>query len=137
MPAAGSSRSLALRLMSDKPTISIPEGEPPAELLIDDEIVGEGEEAIIGKRVIVHYVGVAWSNGQEFDASWNRGDTFDFRLGAREVIEGWDRGVKGMKVGGRRKLTIPPDLGYGSRGAGGAIKGGETLVFVVDLMAVR
>ena len=137
MPAAGSSRSLALRLMSDKPTISIPEGEPPAELLIEDEIVGEGDEATIGKRVIVHYVGVAWSNGKEFDASWNRGDTFDFRLGAREVIEGWDRGVKGMKVGGRRKLTIPPDLGYGSRGAGGAIKGGETLVFVVDLVAVR
>ena len=78
--------------MAEKPVITIPEGEPPAELLIDDEIVGEGEEAIIGKRVIVHYVGVAWSNGQEFDASWNRGDTFDFRLGAREVIEGWDRG---------------------------------------------
>ena len=123
--------------MSDKPVISIPEGEPPADLLIEDEIVGDGDEAIIGKRVIVHYVGVAWSNGQEFDASWNRGATFDFRLGAREVIEGWDRGVKGMKVGGRRKLTIPPDLGYGSRGAGGAIKGGETLVFVVDLVAVR
>ena len=84
--------------MAEKPVITIPEGEPPAELLIDDEIVGEGEEAIIGKRVIVHYVGVAWSNGQEFDASWNRGDTFDFRLGAREVIEGWDRGVKGMKA---------------------------------------
>ena len=122
--------------MAEKPVITIPEGEPPAELLIDDEIVGEGEEAVIGKRVIVHYVGVAWSNGQEFDASWNRGDTFDFRLGAREVIEGWDRGVKGMKVGGRRKLTIPPDLGYGSRGAGGDIKGGETLVFV-DIAATR
>ena len=123
--------------MSDKPVISIPEGEPPADLLIEDEIVGDGDEATIDKRVIVHYVGVAWSNGEEFDASWNRGDTFDFRLGAREVIEGWDRGVEGMKVGGRRKLTIPPDLGYGSRGAGGAIKGGETLVFVVDLVAVR
>lgn len=123
--------------MPDKPVISIPEGEPPADLLIEDEVVGDGDEAVIGKRVIVHYVGVAWSNGQEFDASWNRGDTFDFRLGAREVIEGWDHGVKGMKVGGRRKLTIPPALGYGSRGAGGAIKGGETLVFVVDLVAVR
>ena len=123
--------------MSDRPEITIPEGEPPAELLIDDLVVGEGDEATIGKRVIVHYVGVAWSNGREFDASWNRGDTFDFRLGAREVIEGWDRGVKGMKVGGRRRLTIPPDLGYGSRGAGGVIKGGETLVFVVDLVGVR
>ena len=130
-------RSLALPVMPEKPVITIPEGEPPAELLIEDEIVGDGDEAIIGKRVIVHYVGVAWSNGREFDASWNRGDTFDFRLGAREVIEGWDRGVKGMRVGGRRTLTIPPDLGYGSRGAGGAIKGGETLVFVVDLVGVR
>ncbi len=123
--------------MAEKPVITIPEGEPPAELLIDDEVVGDGDEATVGKRVIVHYAGVAWSTGKEFDASWNRGQTFDFRLGAREVIEGWDRGVKGMKVGGRRRLTIPPDLGYGSRGAGGVIKGGETLVFVVDLVAVR
>jgi peptidylprolyl isomerase len=120
-----------------KPAITIPEGEPPAELEIVDEIEGDGDEATIGKRVIVHYAGVAWSTGKEFDASWNRGETFDFRLGAREVIEGWDRGVKGMKVGGRRRLTIPADLGYGSRGAGGVIKGGETLVFVVDLVAVR
>ena len=123
--------------MADKPVITIPAGTPPSELLIEDEIVGDGDEATVGKRVVVHYAGVAWSSGQEFDASWNRGDTFDFRLGAREVIEGWDRGVKGMKVGGRRRLTIPPDLGYGSRGAGGVIKGGETLVFVVDLVAVR
>ena len=123
--------------MAEKPVITIPEGEPPADLLIEDIVVGEGDEATVGKRVIVHYAGVAWSNGREFDASWNRGDTFDFRLGAREVIEGWDQGVKGMKVGGRRRLTIPPHLGYGSRGAGGVIKGGETLVFVVDLVAVR
>ncbi|MFN8022482.1 MAG: FKBP-type peptidyl-prolyl cis-trans isomerase [Acidimicrobiales bacterium] len=120
-----------------KPTITIPEGEPPAALQIEDEIVGDGDEATIGKRVIVHYAGVAWSTGREFDASWNRGSTFDFRLGAREVIEGWDKGVAGMKVGGRRRLTIPPEMGYGSRGAGGVIKGGETLVFVVDLVAVR
>jgi len=84
----------------------------------------------------VHYVGVAWSNGQEFDASWNRGDAFEFRLGTGQVIQGWDDGVAGMKVGGRRQLTIPPDMGYGSRGAGGVIKGGETLVFVVDLLNV-
>jgi peptidylprolyl isomerase len=81
-------------------------------------------------------VGVAWSNGQEFDASWNRGEAFEFRLGAGQVIQGWDDGVAGMKVGGRRQLTIPPDMGYGSRGAGGVIKGGETLVFVVDLLNV-
>ena len=123
--------------MADKPVISIPEGEPPATLLIEDEVVGTGDEATVGKRVIVHYAGVAWSTGREFDASWNRGSTFNFRLGAREVIEGWDQGVKGMRVGGRRRLTIPPQLGYGDRGAGGVIKGGETLVFVVDLVAVR
>ena len=123
--------------MPEKPVITIPEGEPPADLLIEDEIVGDGDEATVGKRVIVHYVGVAWSTGREFDASWDRGSTFDFRLGAREVIEGWDRGVKGMRIGGRRRLTIPAELGYGSRGAGGVIKGGETLVFVVDLVALR
>lgn len=123
--------------MPDRPTITIPEGEPPTDLLIEDEIVGDGDEATVGKRVVVHYVGAAWSNGREFDASWNRGSTFDFRLGAREVIEGWDQGVKGMKVGGRRRLTIPARFGYGDRGAGGVIKGGETLVFVVDLVAVR
>jgi peptidylprolyl isomerase len=123
--------------MPDRPVITIPDGDPPADLVIEDEVVGDGDEATIGKRVVVHYAGTAWSNGKEFDASWNRGDTFAFRLGAREVIEGWDRGVKGMRVGGRRRLTIPPDLGYGSQGAGGVIKGGETLVFVVDLVAVR
>ena len=125
--------------MSDrtKPTVTIPAGEPPADLVIEDEIIGEGADATTGKRVIVHYVGVAWSTGKEFDASWNRGDTFDFRLGGGEVIAGWDQGVAGMKVGGRRRLTIPASLGYGSRGAGGVIKGGETLVFVVDLVDVR
>ena len=123
--------------MADRPTITIPEGEPPSDLVIDDEVVGDGVEATTGTRVVVHYAGVAWSNGQEFDASWNRRSTFDFRLGGGEVIEGWDRGVAGMKVGGRRRLTIPPHLGYGSRGAGGVIKGGETLVFVVDLVDVR
>lgn len=123
--------------MADRPTITIPAGEAPADLEIVDEVIGDGAEATVGSRVVVHYVGVAWSTGAEFDASWNRGDTFDFRLGAREVIEGWDRGVKGMRVGGRRRLTIPPHLGYGSRGAGGVIKGGETLVFVVDLVNVR
>jgi peptidylprolyl isomerase len=84
----------------------------------------------------VHYVGVAWSTGKQFDASWDRNEPFDFGLGAGQVISGWDKGVAGMKVGGRRKLTIPPDMGYGSQGAGGVIKGGETLVFVVDLLNV-
>jgi peptidylprolyl isomerase len=123
--------------MADRPVITIPEGEPPADLTTVDDIVGDGDEATVGKRVVVHYVGAAWSSGQEFDASWERGSAFDFRLGAREVIEGWEKGVKGMKVGGRRTITIPPHLGYGARGAGGVIKGGETLVFVVDLVADR
>ncbi|MGZ4794041.1 MAG: FKBP-type peptidyl-prolyl cis-trans isomerase, partial [Ilumatobacteraceae bacterium] len=122
--------------MADRPAITIPDNDPPADLVIEDEVIGDGDEAVTGKRVYVHYTGVAWSNSKEFDASWNRGETFDFRLGAREVIEGWDRGVAGMRVGGRRRLTIPPQLGYGSRGAGGVIKGGETLVFVVDLVNV-
>jgi len=123
--------------MADKPLITIPAGDPPADLQIDDETIGDGAEATAGNRVVVHYAGVAWSTGSEFDASWNRGSTFDFRLGAGEVIQGWDQGVNGMKVGGRRRLTIPPHLGYGARGAGGVIKGGETLVFVVDLIDVK
>ncbi len=120
-----------------KPHVAIPDTAVPADLLIDDEIVGDGEEATAGKTVMVHYVGVAWSTGRQFDASWDRRESFDFRLGAGQVIEGWDRGVAGMRVGGRRRLTIPPHLGYGSRGAGGVIKGNETLVFVVDLLGVN
>jgi len=123
-------------MSNNKPTVTIPQEEPPAQLVKIDITVGTGDEAVKGKNVSVHYVGVAWSNGKEFDASWNRGDAFEFRLGAGQVIQGWDEGVAGMKVGGRRQLTIPPDMGYGSRGAGGVIKGGETLVFVVDLLNV-
>ncbi|MEY3033844.1 MAG: hypothetical protein RLZ86_466 [Actinomycetota bacterium] len=119
-----------------KPSITIPEGTPPADLVIDDVTVGDGAEATAGCRPVMHYVGVAWSNGREFDASWDRGQPFSFRLGAGEVIGGWEQGVAGMRVGGRRRLTIPPHLGYGSRGAGGVIAGGETLVFVVDLLDV-
>jgi peptidylprolyl isomerase len=121
--------------MSDsKPDVTIPGGEPPAGLHIEDLVVGN--EAVAGKAVMVHYVGVAWSSGKQFDASWDRGDTFDFRLGQGQVIKGWDQGVQGMRVGGRRRLTTPPAMGYGAQGAGGAIKGNETLVFVVDLLGV-
>ena len=120
----------------NKPSVTIPNEAPPTQLSIVDDVVGTGDVATKGRNVSVHYVGVAWSNGKQFDASWDRKEPFDFRLGAGQVIQGWDEGVAGMKVGGRRTLTIPPDMGYGSRGAGGVIKGGETLVFVVDLLNV-
>ncbi|MGH9154430.1 MAG: FKBP-type peptidyl-prolyl cis-trans isomerase [Acidimicrobiales bacterium] len=122
---------------SMKPDVTVAGGEPPAGLLIEDIEVGTGPEATAGVNVDVHYVGVSWSDGRQFDASWDRRSTFSFRLGGGQVIDGWDQGVAGMKVGGRRRLTIPPELGYGSRGAGGVIKPGETLVFVVDLLGVR
>ncbi|MBA3742057.1 FKBP-type peptidyl-prolyl cis-trans isomerase [Sporichthya sp.] len=121
--------------MTDKPEIEFPGGEPPTDLVINDITVGEGAEAKPGAKVTVHYVGVAFSTGEEFDASWNRGSPFQFQLGGGQVIAGWDAGVAGMKVGGRRQLVIPPNLGYGQRGAGNAIKPGETLIFVVDLLA--
>lgn len=119
-----------------KPDVTIPDEQPPAELVIEDLEVGNGDEAVAGQDVSVHYVGVAWSSGAQFDASWDRAAPFGFGLGGGQVIKGWDDGVQGMKVGGRRRLTIPPHLGYGSRGAGGAIGPNETLVFVVDLLSV-
>ena len=119
-----------------KPDVTIPEENPPAELVIDDLTDGEGDEAVAGQGVTVHYVGVSWSTGAQFDASWDRMEPFKFGLGQGQVIQGWDDGVQGMKVGGRRRLTIPPAMGYGAAGAGGVIKPNETLVFVVDLLAV-
>ena len=123
--------------MNEKPEIDFPDGPPPTDLEITDVSEGSGDEATSGSTVSVHYVGVAHSTGEEFDASYNRGAPLDFRLGVGQVISGWDQGVQGMKVGGRRRLVIPPHLGYGDRGAGGVIKPGETLIFVVDLLAVR
>jgi peptidylprolyl isomerase len=120
----------------ERPEIEKPEGDIPFELVTDDLAVGEGDEAVPGKKVSVHYVGVAFSTGEEFDASWNRGQPFEFKLGAGQVIPGWDAGVAGMRVGGRRKLTIPSAMAYGARGAGAAIAPHEPLVFVVDLLSV-
>jgi peptidylprolyl isomerase len=121
-----------------KPEVDVPAGQDPSyQLELDDLAVGSGAEATKGKVVEVHYVGVSWSNGQQFDASWDRGDTFKFKLGKGQVIQGWDQGVAGMKVGGRRRITIPPMLGYGKRGAPPVIGPDETLVFVVDLIDVR
>jgi peptidylprolyl isomerase len=119
-----------------RPEVDPHDGPAPDDLVVTDITVGDGPEATAGQNVEVHYVGVAHSTGEEFDASWNRGSTFRFPLGAGHVIGGWDRGVQGMKVGGRRRLVIPPHLGYGARGAGGAIKPNETLIFVVDLLGV-
>lgn len=120
----------------DKPEIDFPGGEPPADLEIKDLWEGDGEVAAAGDFVKVHYVGVAFSTGEEFDASWNRGAPLDFQLGVGQVIPGWDKGVQGMKVGGRRQLVIPAHLAYGDRGAGGRIAPGETLIFVCDLVGV-
>jgi peptidylprolyl isomerase len=124
--------------LNEKPQVDVPSGQAPSyQLEIEDITVGQGDEAVAGKIVEVHYVGVSWSSGKQFDASWDRGDTFKFGLGKGQVIPGWDQGVAGMKVGGRRRITIPPALAYGKRGAPGAIGPDETLVFVVDLVGVR
>lgn len=107
-----------------------------AELAVEDIVVGDGAEASTGNQVDVHYTG--WlTNGDKFDSSLDRGRPFSFELGARNVIAGWDQGVVGMRVGGKRKLTIPPDLGYGDRGAGAVIPPGATLVFEVELLAIK
>jgi peptidylprolyl isomerase len=122
---------------NEKPEVAVLSDQPPSyQLEVEDITVGEGEEAVPGRVVEVHYVGVSWKTGKQFDASWDRGSTFKFPLGKNRVIPGWDRGVAGMKVGGRRRLTIPPDLAYGKRGAGAVIGPDETLVFVVDLIAI-
>ena len=123
---------------NEKPQVDVPSDQPPSyQLELDDLEVGDGDEAVSGKVVEVHYVGVSWATGKQFDASWDRGDTFKFKLGKGQVISGWDQGVEGMKFGGRRRITIPPNLAYGKRGAGGVIGPDETLVFVVDLVGVR
>lgn len=120
-----------------KPAVTIPVSAPPTALVVDDDVVGDGAEAMPGCTVTVHYVGVSWSTGRQFDASWDRSEPFRFGLGSGQVIRGWDHGIAGMRVGGRRTLTIPPELAYGSDGAGGVIGPDETLVFVVDLLDVR
>ncbi len=122
--------------MSQKPEVEfVDPTQTYTDLVITDLIEGDGDEAVAGKNVAVHYVGIALSTGEEFDASYNRGSAFQFPLGGGRVIAGWDQGVQGMKVGGRRQLVIPPHLGYGNRDLG-VIKPNETLIFVVDLLKV-
>lgn len=120
-----------------KPEIEFPGTDTPTELVVIDEIEGEGEEARRGDVVDVHYVGVSHSSGEEFDASWNRGEPLRFQLGVGQVIAGWDQGVQGMRVGGRRRLEIPAHLAYGDHGAPPVIAPGESLVFVCDLVDVH
>ena len=118
-----------------KPEIDFPGETPPTELVVEDLIEGSGPAVEAGSRVQVHYVGVAWSTGEEFDASWNRGTPLPLTVGVGQVIAGWDQGLLGMKVGGRRKLTVPPQLAYGPAGGGHQLSG-RTLIFVIDLLGV-
>jgi peptidylprolyl isomerase len=120
-----------------KPTVKVPKAKPPKKLIVKDLKEGTGPAAKPGDTVTVQYVGVNYKGGKQFDASWDRGEPFSFPLGAGQVIKGWDVGVAGMKVGGRRMLIIPPDLGYGPDGQPPVIKPNETLVFVIDLLAVQ
>jgi peptidylprolyl isomerase len=120
-----------------KPAVAPAKGAPPKKLVTDDLEEGTGPAAKAGDAVTVQYVGVNYESGKEFDASWDRGEPFTFTLGSGEVIPGWDEGIEGMKVGGRRELIIPPELGYGSTGSPPAIPPNETLIFVVDLEAVE
>jgi peptidylprolyl isomerase len=122
--------------LKQKPEIPKPSGSPPTKLESEDIVEGKGAKAKEGDKVSVQYVGVAFSTGEEFDASWERGEPFEFTLGAGEVIPGWDQGVVGMKVGGRRQLTIPAELAYGAQGSPPAIGPNETLVFVIDLKKI-
>ncbi len=122
--------------VGSKPTVEVPDGPPPKELRIEDLEEGDGPEAETGDRVSVQYVGVDYETGEEFDASWDRGEPFQFQLGSGQVIPGWDEGVVGMKVGGRRELIIPPDLAYGAQGQPPDIGPNATLIFVIDLVSI-
>lgn len=134
--SSGSTVTSAAAGSAKKPTVSVPSGSAPTTLQKTDITVGTGAEAKTGDTVSVQYVGVNYADGKQFDASWDRGQPFTFQLGAGDVIKGWDQGVVGMKVGGRRELVIPPSLGYGNQ-ANGPIVANETLVFVVDLVSVK
>jgi peptidylprolyl isomerase len=132
-----SAQRRALKDTDIKPVIPKPSGSPPRKLVNEDIVKGKGPAAKAGDTLTVNYVGVAFSTGDEFDASWDRGQPFDVPLGARRVIEGWDKGLVGMRKGGRRILTIPPELAYGSEGQPPAIAPNETLIFVVDALAIK
>jgi peptidylprolyl isomerase len=127
----------ALEDTSTKPVIPKPTGSPPRRLVKEDVVKGKGAPAKPGDTLVVHYAGVTFSTGEEFDASWDTGQPFPVQLGAGQVIQGWDRGLVGVRKGGRRMLTIPPELGYGAEGSPPAIPPNETLVFVVDVLDIQ
>jgi peptidylprolyl isomerase len=133
----GAQKPAAAESSGSKPKVTVPSGPAPKKLVSKELIQGSGAEAKAGDEVTVQYVGVGYESKEQFDASWDRGEPFSFRLGAGEVIPGWDKGVEGMKVGGRRELVIPPGLAYGPAGAPPAIGPNETLIFVVDLLAAK
>ena len=133
-PAPGSGSGTAPDALAILESLYPERAEPPTALVITDLTEGDGATATTGQAAVVQYWGLRWSDGGTFDASWTRGQPFTFALGAGQVIAGWDLGVEGMRVGGRRVLVIPPDLAYGDRGAGNVIGPGETLVFIVDLV---
>lgn len=135
-PTATAAPAAISKNLDEKPAVAKPSGDPPAELETEDIVKGKGKRAKSGDDVTVQYVGVSFTTGEQFDASWDGGQPFAFALGAGQVIPGWDKGVAGMRVGGRRKLTIPPDLAYGADGSPPAIQPNETLIFVVDLLKV-
>jgi peptidylprolyl isomerase len=140
-PSSGSSSGAPVAVanasdLAHKPRLGTPKGDPPAALVKKDLVVGHGVAARSGETVTVQYVGISWSNGKQFDASWDHGQPFSFPLGQGQVIAGWDQGVAGMKEGGRRELVIPANLGYGPQGAPPDIAPNETLVFVVDLKRI-
>ena len=122
--------------MSKKPAIEVPDGPPPCNLVVGDIVKGTGAAAKTGDNLTMKYVGVLYSNGKQFDASWDSGQDFPFTLGAGKVIPGWDQGLVGMKVGGRRQLIIPPELAYGDQDQGPDLPANSTLIFVVDLVKI-
>lgn len=128
---------VATKAKKTRPTVTVPHCTPPSSLVANDLERGTGTEARPGHKVSVQYVGVGFNTGKEFDASWNRGKPFEFQLGAHQVIPGWEAGIEGMKVGGRRELIIPPELAYGANGSPPSIGPNETLVFVIDLLKVK
>ncbi len=137
-PSEETSGELDLATKPDLTTVLTDDrGEPPASLRVTDVVEGEGDVAEDGDTLTVHYVGAAWSSGAQFDATWDRSQPYTFTLGSGDTIAGWEEGLPGMRVGGRRVLVIPPDLAYGDRGAGSDIAPGETIAFIIDLVDVQ